>query len=170
MVAACLAAHWLADRHRSAFLRRACRHDAESGRPIHLPTRVVLATLGIPLRLDATVGDSNRHDCRGGRGFWALSWNFMAGYRRDAIHHSARPHHHRIRTVAIDRATGRRAGDRPSHMDQLPGPALRKMDSKRIHDSEARHHGRADLDRPVRGVEFQSRQRQLRRFVDAARL
>ena len=71
--------HRRADRRRGALLRRTGRHDAQGRRAIRLPARILLAALGISLRLDAFPRHSDGHDRRRGRGLRAISRRARAG-------------------------------------------------------------------------------------------
>ena len=161
--------HRCADARRCAVLRRAGGDDAAGGRAVRLPARSVLAAVGIPLRLDALHGDSDRHDRGGRRRLRALHRLSDSVVCRGSLPRSTDSLVARLRGLTLDGAIARHPARRAADVDEHARARLGQADSERLHNDQDRRAPRADCRRSAGRLESAGGDGQLRRPVDTTR-
>src|SRR6266566_8997567 len=96
--------HRIADSDGCAVLWRIGGDDAKGGRPVRLFARIILAAVGISLRLDALPCDSNRNHCGGGGRLRKVSrWPLADDFDRE-LHYRPDPDRFGLRGFSFHRS------------------------------------------------------------------
>ena len=138
MAPRCVAFRRRAHDRRSAFLRRARRHDAARRRNVHLLARSILPALGFSLRLDALHRNPDRHHRRRRHRLRAFFRRAVSVGVGGSLLDCADSRFEGLRVLALDRATRRHRRHRRAYLDQQPRPAIRQNRPKCFHRRQDR--------------------------------
>ena len=125
--------HRGADDLRGALLRRTGCDDAQGRRAIRLPARILLAAVGLSVRLDAFSGDPDGHDRRGGGGLRAISRRALSGGFAGGVDRRADAHFGQICGEPLLAAILRHSADRLPDRREYARPELGQVHPEYFH-------------------------------------